>query len=200
MKRIGAIISLFLIIAACTHTIPSLGQSGRYIEARDQFLRGRGGDMDRAASALETVVRDDPTYKDSLTLLGRAYYRQGRYTDAYVILQRAVAVNKDDEIAWLSLGMTQLRLNDNERGLESLKGAITVLSKVSVSGYRGFKLWDSNSQVRTLLRRCALLITKGVEAKDETIRASEALLVRMDEEENYQHIQQPRDNLRDATH
>ena len=202
MKRIGSIFILLLCLtlAACTHSIPSLGQSGHYLEGRDQFLRGAGGDMNRAASALESVVRADPTYKDSLTLLGRAYYRQGRYADAYVILQRAVAVNKDDEIAWLCLGMTQLRLNDNERGLESLKGAVTILSKVAVPGYRGFKLWDTNSQVRIMLRRCALSITKGVEAKDEIIRASEALLVRMDEEENYQRIQQPRDNLRDATY
>jgi len=83
--------------------------------------------MDRAVSALETVVRDDPTYKDSLTLLGRAYYRQERFADAHVILQRAVAVNKDDEIAWMTLGITQLRLNDNARGMESLKGAVTAV-------------------------------------------------------------------------
>jgi tetratricopeptide (TPR) repeat protein len=200
MKRIGPIVLLCLTCAACTHTIPSLGQSGHYLEGRDQFLRGAGGDMNRAASALESVVRADPTYKDSLTLLGRVYYRQGRYADAYVILQRAVAVNKDDEIAWLTLGMTQLRLNDNERGLESLKGAVTILSKVAVPGYREFKDWDLNSQVRTMLRRCALLITKGVEAKDEILRASESLLVRMDDEENYQRIQKPRQQLRDATY
>ena len=55
--------------------------------------------MNRAIIALESVVKEDPTYRDSLTLLGRAYYRQGRYQDARQILMRAVAVNKDDEIA-----------------------------------------------------------------------------------------------------
>ena len=55
--------------------------------------------MDRAVVALEAVVMADPTYKDSLTYLGRAYYRKGRYQDAFAILQRASAVNPDNEIA-----------------------------------------------------------------------------------------------------
>ena len=155
--------------------------------------------MDRAVGSLETVVREDPTYKDSLTLLGRAYYRQERFADAHVILQRAIAVNKSDEIAWMTLGITQLRLNDNDRGMESLKGAVTLLSKVSIPGYRGYKLWDSNNQVRTALRRCALSVSKGIDSKEEIIRTTEALLARMDEEENFQRIQAPRDQLRDTT-
>lgn len=185
--------------SACTHAIPRLGLAGRYTEGRDQFLRGRGGDMDRAVYALENVVREDPTYKDSLTLLGRAYYRRERYADAHVILQRALVVNKEDEIAWLTLGLTQLRLNDNDRGLESLRGAVTLLSKVSVRGYRDFEDWDGKNDVRVQLRRCALLIAKGLESKEEMIRANELLLARMDEEENYQRINKPRQQLRDVT-
>lgn len=184
-------------VAGCTHAIPRLGLSGRYLEGRDQFLRGRGGDMDRAVSALENVVRVDATYKDSLTLLGRAYYRQERYADAHVILQRALAVNKEDEIAWLTLGLTQLRLNDNERGLESLKGAITLLSRFSVRGYREYEDWDSNNNVRTELRRSALMIAKGLESKPDILRANEVLLARLDEEENYQRINKPRQQLKD---
>lgn len=185
-------------IAGCTtHAIPRLGLAGRYLDGRDQFLRGRGGDMDRAVSALENVVREDATYKDSLTLLGRAYYRQERYADAHAILQRALAVNKEDEIAWLTLGLTQLRLNDNHRGMESLKGAITQLSRVSVRGYREYEEWDSNNQVRTELRRCALVIAKGVDFKQDVLRATEVLLARMDEEENFQRINKPRQQQRD---
>lgn len=184
-------------LVACTHAIPRLGLAGRYSDGRDQFLRGRGGDIDRAVGVLENVVREDPTYKDSLTLLGRAYYRQERYADAHVILQRALAVNKDDEIAWLTLGLTQLRLNDNERGLESLRGAITLLSRVSVRGYREYEDWDSNNQVRTELRRCALMIAKGLDSKADILRANEVLLARMDEEENFQRINKPRQQLRD---
>ena len=107
---------LLLALIGCNHAIPRFGVGGRYEEGRDQFFRGKGGDMDRAVEALEYVVSRDPLYKDSLTYLGRAYYRKGRYQDAFAILQRAVAVNKDNEVAWIALGLTQMRLGQNRQG------------------------------------------------------------------------------------
>jgi len=152
----------YLLISACTHAIPRWGIGGRYLEGRDQFLRGRGGDMDKAIVALESVVRQDATYRDSLTLLGRAYYNRGRYQDAYMILQRALAVIKEDEIAWLVLGMTELRLGQDQKGLETLKGALTLVSKVSINGYRDFPEWDRQGLVRSSIRRAVLFATKGL--------------------------------------
>lgn len=170
---------------------------GRYEEGKDQFLRGRGGDMDRAIIALESVVKENPSHRDSLTLLGRAYYRRGRYEDARQILMRAVAVNKDDEIAWLVLSMAMLRLGENEKGLETLKGAITLLSKVSVNGYRDFPVWDINGLVRSSIRTTVHLATKGLEEKENLLRAAETLLTRLDEEENFQRFETPRQRRKD---
>ena len=169
-----------------THNIPRFGIGGRYAEGREQFTRGRGGDMDMAVAALEAVVLEDPKYRDSLTLLGRAYYRKGRYQDANQILQRALVVNKDDEIAWLTLGMTQLQLGDEEKGVATLKGAITLVSKVSTRGYRYYPEWDVKGSVRSAINRSALEVTKGAEAKQEILRACDTLLARMDDEENFQ--------------
>ncbi|HTN70654.1 MAG TPA: tetratricopeptide repeat protein [Methylomirabilota bacterium] len=169
-----------------THNIPRFGIGGKYTEGREQFTRGRGGDMDQAIIDLETVVKEDPSYKDSLTLLGRAYYNKKRYKDANQILQRALVVDKDDEIAWLALGMTQLQLGDDQRGIETLKGGITLVSKVAVSGYRGFPEWDIKGSVRAAIRRSAFEITKGVETKQAILSSCETLLTRMDDEENFQ--------------
>jgi tetratricopeptide (TPR) repeat protein len=169
-----------------THDIPRFGIGGRYTEGREQFTRGRGGDMDKAVSALEAVVAENPLYKDSLMLLGRAYYRKARYKDAYQMLQRAVVVNKEDEIAWVALGMTQLQLGDDTRGIETLKGGITLISKVAVLGYRNYPEWDIKGTVRAAIRRSAFEITKGPEAKPDILRSCETLLARMDDEENYQ--------------
>lgn len=145
--------------------------------------------MDRAVADLEAVVKEDPTYRDSLTLLGRAYYRKGRYQDAIQILQRALAVNKDDEVAWLTLGMSQLQLGQNERGLETLKGAITLISKVVTRGYRGYPEWDIKGSVRNAISRTAFEVTKGAEATDNILRACDTLLARMDDEESFQRMQ-----------
>jgi len=177
-------------LAACgvTHRVPRFGTGGAYQEGKDEFLKGRAGNMDVAIQALERVVVKDPTYKDSLTLLGRAYYAKGRYQDAFAILQRAVAVNKDDEVAWLTLALTQLRLGENGKGLETLKGGITLMSKVSVPGYKDYPAWDQRGTVRAAIRQTAFLATKENEKLDALIQAGETLLTRLDAEERYQKI------------
>jgi tetratricopeptide (TPR) repeat protein len=172
---------------ACTnHYIPRFGLGGRYQEGVDQFMRGRGGDMDTAVAALEHVVSQDPTYKSSLTYLGRAYYRKGRYQDAFAVLQRALAVDKDDEMAWIAFGLTQLRLNQNDKGIESLKGGITLANKVWVDGYHNYLYWDTRGLIRASLRRSAFLLTKGIDEKDGIIQNTDRLLALVDDEENFQ--------------
>jgi cytochrome c-type biogenesis protein CcmH/NrfG len=159
---------------------------GQYEEGKDQFLRGRVGDMDKAVVALETVVTQNPTYKDSLTLLGRAYYRKARYRDAFAILQRALAVRGDDEIAWLSLGLTELQLGQDDKGIETLKGAITLASRVLVPGYLNYAQWDSKGSVRAALRRAAFSLAKGNDEKQNIVKSTETLLLQIDDEANYQ--------------
>ena len=184
--------AVYLLVSACGMSILRFGTGGRYLEGREQFLSGRGGNMDTAVSALESVVREDPTYKDSLTLLARAYYRKGRYADAIQVLQRALAINKDDEIAWLVLGMAELRLGQGEKGQETIKGAITLVSKASKSGYRDFPEWDRNGLVRASIRRATVEAVKGPDAKDNLIQAVETILARMDDEESLQRAEQSR--------
>ena len=193
-------LSLLGLLSACalaSHEIPRFGINGRYQQGKDQFLRGRGGNMDKAIAGLESVVTEDPAYRDSLTLLARAYYKRQRYKDAFLILQRALALNKDDEIAWLVLGLTQLHLGQNESGMESLKGGITLLARSSKAGYRGYEDWDTKGNVSVALRRIAFLAMKGSDEKQDLIQATERLLARIDDEENFQivdgRIQERRD-------
>ena len=176
------IATLALGISSCGHAIPRFGVSGRYLEGKDEILKSTGN-MDKAIAALETVVRQEPLYQDSLTLLGRAYYRKGRYQDAHQVIQRALVVNKDDEIAWVIFGLTELTLGQDEKGLESLKGGLTLLSKVLRPGYKGYQFWDYQGTVSLALRRSVLLASKGLEEKDNLIRAGEFLLSRIEDEE-----------------
>lgn len=177
-----AVLIIGYLTFGCSHSIPRFGIGGRYLEGKHELTKGRFGDIDKAILALEEVVRQDPTYQDSLTLLGRAYYTKGRYRDALEILKRASAVNPEDEIAWIALGLTQLRLGDDQRGLESLKGGVTLLNKVSIDGYKGIGFWDKNGSVRIAIRQSVFLLMKEVEAKAEIIRSGEVLLVRIDDE------------------
>ena len=184
LTAVGCII--FMILVGCKFNVPRFGVGGQYEEGRDQFLRGRGGDMDKAIVSLESVVGQDPTYKSSLTYLGRAYYRKGRYQDAFAILQRAVAVNNEDEQAWLVLGATELRLGQNEKGVETLKGGVTLANKTMVDGYHDYLYWDSRGLVRASLRRTAFLLTKGVEETKNIIESTDRLMTLIDDEDNFQ--------------
>ncbi len=185
-RFVMSLLALVLLSVACNHAIPRFGIGGRYEEGKEQFLRGRGGDMEVAITALESVVSQDPTYKDSLTYLGRAYYRTNKLQPAYAVLQRALIVNKDDEMAWIAFGATQLRLGQNDAGIESLKGGITLASKVMVDGYHNHIYFDTRGLIRAEIRRSAFLLTKGIEEKANIIATTDRLMALVDDEENFQ--------------
>ena len=184
--KVVCAITLASFTMACTHYIPRFGIGGKYEEGKAQFLLGRSGDMDVAIAALETVVKEDPKYNDSLTYLGRAYYRKGRYFDAFEILQRALAVNKDDEMAWIAIGLTQLRLGQNDKGIETLKGGITLASRVMTNGYKNYLYWDTRGVIGAAIRRSAFLLTKGIEERSGIIESTDRLLALIDDEDNFQ--------------
>jgi len=174
------------LIASCGRPefLTGIGTGGKYLQGKEEITRRRGGDIDKAIVSLEKVVLEDPTYKDSLTLLGRAYYMKTRYPAAFQILQRAVAVNPEDEIGWMVLGITQLRLGDEERGVKSLQGGVTLFYKVSTTGYRGFRYWDRAGKVKAATNRAAFVLRPGFEAsREEKIKAIETLLALIDQEE-----------------
>ena len=176
-------LSLLIISGCFSRPDWFVGTGGKYNEANLELIRGRSGDLDKAIGNLQTVVQTDPTYKDTLTLLGKAYYRKGRYSDAYSITQRALAVNKDDEIAWLVYGLAQLRVGENAKGLETIKGGLTLLGKAMREQYRGYPSWDLRGTVRASLNRAVFQALKGLEERESLIQTTEQLLTRVDEEE-----------------
>jgi len=82
--------------------------------------------------------------------------------------------------------VTQLRLNQTDKGLESLKGGITLASRVMKDGYHNYMYWDTRGLVSASMRRSAFLITKGQDEKDGIIQSTDRLLALIDEEENFQ--------------
>jgi len=199
--RIGVSYSLliigYLLVSGCSQSI-HLGVGGKYTGAKIEIQRGRSADLDKAIAALEYVVQEDPTYRDSLTLLGRAYYQKRRYQDAYLILQRALIVDREDYIAWLFLGLSQLQLGQDEAGLNSIKGGLTLLLQwfTEQDGHqsRGRRRtgWDVRGAVKSSLRRAVFQARKGLDEKRDLIRSVQKLIPAIDEEEFYDRIEQKR--------
>ncbi len=144
----------------------------------------RGGNVRKAIVHLEYVVRRNPKYKDSLTQLGRAYYYAGRYGSSAEVLKRALALNREDGIGWIVLGLTQMQRGDDDAGLESFKGGLTLLAKATKDGYQEIpdEFWDARGVVRRALRRSISLARKGVVEKRRIIQSGELLLHRVDRE------------------
>ena len=162
---------------------PGIGVGGKYNDALNEMGKtAGGGNVNQAIADLEYVVRRNPRYRDSLTQLGRAYYYAGRYPSAFEVLKRSLALNGNDEIGWIVMGLTQMRRGDDQRGLDSFKGGLTLLATATHSGYRDItdEFWDSQGAVRRALRRCITLARKGVGEKHRILRAGEALLHRVD--------------------
>lgn len=184
----------FLLVLSCQFVFGCVarpdwfvGLNGKYNEGRFELLRRTGGNMEKAINNFEAIANEDPAYRDTLTLLGRAYYKKGRYQDAHLILQRAVRLKNDDEIAWLIFGITQLRLGDNDRGLESVRGGLTLFSKATANHkYRGYDSWDPGDKVNIATRRAVFVALKGLEQKDDLIRGVELVLSAVDDEEFHQ--------------
>ena len=197
ISAIGYLLLALSFLSGCSNPRWYFGVGGKYNEATIELTRPRGGNIDKAIGNLESVVTQDPTYRDSLTLLGRAYYKRGRYQDAYLIAQRALTVNKEDEIAWLVLGLTQLRLGEDEKGLETLKGGLTLFNKVNGSGYRGYQYWDRAGKVRIAIRRAVIVALKGLEEKDSLIKSVENVFAAWDEEEFFRRFEQAAERERE---
>ena len=162
-----------------------IGVAGKYNDAILELGKTRkGGEVNKAIVNLEYVVRKDPRYRDGLTQLGRAYYYAGRYQAAFEVLKRALVVNEKDEIGWIVMGLAQFRRGDDENGLQSFKGGLTLLAKATGEGYKDFtpEFWDFRGVVRRSLRRNIALARKGVIAKSRILVAGEDLLHRIDRE------------------
>lgn len=162
-----------------------IGVGGNYNDALLELGRTQqGGNVKKAIVHLEYVVRRNPKYKDSLTQLGRAYYYAGRYDSAFEVLKRALALNREDEIGWIVLGLTQFQRGNDEAGLQSFKGGLTLMAKATRDGYKDFnqEFWDSRGVVRRALRRSISLARKGVGEKRRIMQSGELLLHRIDRE------------------
>lgn len=187
--RFGFLAAAFLLILACGRP-PGFGAGGRYLDAKQELVNTRTGDVQKAIGLLESVAVEDALYKDTLTLLGKAYYKAGRYRDALQILKRALAVNDQDKIAWIVLGLTQLQTGDDANGLESFKGGITLLSQATKNGYKGIEDWDKRGMVRGAIRRAVFAAAKGLEEKQAIIKSGEMVLARIDQEERLGKMEQ----------
>ena len=121
-----ALVSLFLFFAGCASMqISSDVQSGR-----QALLKGNN---ETALGYFYTAAQRDPNYvyatgssprQGVWSYVGRSEYLTGRLPQAREALERALAANKQEDIARLYLGLTLAREGDRQAGLKEIEGGM----------------------------------------------------------------------------
>jgi tetratricopeptide (TPR) repeat protein len=115
------------------------------------------------AAALDSKNSGSPLQESAWTYVGRAYYGTMKYSLARQGLDRALAQNKDDDVARLYVGLIGVReqMNETSRkqiqaGLQGVYDRIEYIKRFTVAG----EFWDPSGQLSTEL----LALIKAVSA------------------------------------
>ena len=102
------------------------------------------------AAALDSKNSGSPLQESAWTYLGRAYYGAMKYSLARQALDRALAQNKDDDIARLYVGLIGAReqMNESSRkqiqaGLQGVYDRIEYIKRFTFAG----EFWDPSGQL-----------------------------------------------------
>jgi tetratricopeptide (TPR) repeat protein len=123
------------------------------------------GNYPTARSYFESAAQVDPNYIYHSDLpggsvqsyLGRADYVTERYAQARGELERALAIDKDDNVARLYLGLTFARMGDQVNGLKEIQSAMQALYDWIWYVQEHFRysygqFWDINGTIRAAIR------------------------------------------------
>jgi len=156
MKIHAVPLALFIIIvvSGCA----SLQTSTDFQAGRNALLTGKS---EVALSYFETVAEKNASYhygtayrQGVLGFLGRTQYTMGQLPQAQKTLERALAVNQDDDSARLYLGLALARSNDRQRGVSeiatSMKAIHEFLEWVTQAHRFSFgQFWDPTRNIRS---------------------------------------------------
>jgi tetratricopeptide (TPR) repeat protein len=123
------------------------------------------GNYPTARSYFESAAQVDPNYIYHSDLpggsvqsyLGRADYVTERYAQARGELERALAIDKDDNVARLYLGLTFARMGDQVNGLKEIQSPMQALYDWIWYVQEHFRysygqFWDINGTIRAAIR------------------------------------------------
>lgn len=115
------------------------------------------------AAALDSKNSGSPLQESAWTYVGRAYYETKKYLPARQALERALAQDKDDDIARLYVGLIDAReqMHDSGRkqiraGLQGIYDRIEYIKRFSFAG----EFWDPSGRLSAEL----LVLIKTVSA------------------------------------
>jgi tetratricopeptide (TPR) repeat protein len=105
------------------------------------------GQIDSVEDDLHAILERDPANVDALNALGYILAdRTDRYEEAYVYIQRALALNPQSNAILDSMGWVLYRLGDYKGAIKYLRHSLEIKQDHEVSAHLGEVLWVSGER------------------------------------------------------
>jgi tetratricopeptide (TPR) repeat protein len=200
-----ALFSLFVFLAGCA----SLQTSGEVQWGRQALLKGNN---ETALGYFYSAAQKDPNYvyatgssprQGVWSYVGRTEYLTGRTPQARQTLERALAANREEDIARLYLGLTLAREGDRQRGLKEIESGmqginnfldyINQAQRFSIGQY-----WDPGRDIRGAIQTNLAMISGKDLDWQRLITDTEWLGIRMEQESDLARRQEAQARSRDS--
>ena len=169
-----------------------------------------GGDNEMALGYFQSAMQADPSYKYGsayqqglLSYIGRTEYLTGRLPQARETLQKALAANRDEDIARIYLGLTLIRTDNREAGLKDvqtgMRGIHEWLDWVTETFRFSFgQYWDPAHAIRSAIQSDLAMMSGRDLDWQRVVADGEWVAMRMEEEGDKARNDEQRDRQRDS--
>ena len=183
-------LGLFL-MAALVSGCASLQVGSDFQAGRNALITGKS---EVALSYFQSVAEKDPNYRYGtayrqgvLSYLGRAEYAVGQLPQAQQTLERALATNREEDLARLYLGLVLARSGDRQRGVSEIengmKGIYGFLEYITEAHRFSFgRFWDPARSIRSAIQSDLVMISRREFDVERLIVSAEAIGKQMEEE------------------
>ena len=168
------------------------------------------GNYEAARNYFNDAAQVDPNYvygtayrQGIWSYVGRTEYVTGNLQQARRDLERAIASDKDHDIARLYLGLTLIREADRDKGVKEIetgmRGIQEWLDYVNFYHSMGFgQYWDPGSEIRSAIKGDLAMISGKELNWERLVSNTEWLGKRMEEESDRAQKQESMDLSRDS--
>ena len=192
--------SLFVFLSGCT----SVNVGGEVQSGRQALLESKN---ETALGYFYGAAQRDPNYvyatgsspkQGVWSYVGRSEYLTGRIPQARQTLERALAANREEDIARLYLGLTLAREGDRQRGLKEIetgmRGINNFLDYINqAQRYSIGQYWDPGRDIRSAIQsNLAMISGRDLDWQRLTVN-TEWLGIRMEQESDLARRQEARE-------
>jgi tetratricopeptide (TPR) repeat protein len=198
---------LLLTMVVCLSGCAAFQTASEVQSGRQALFRGNN---EVALAHFQSAAQKNPNYVYGTALrqsiwnyVGRAEYATARYPQARESFERALELDREDNLARLYLGLTLARQGDQQKGLSEIesgmKGINNWLEYVTQAHRYSFgQYWDPTREIRTVIQTDLAMISGRDVDWQRLIADGEWLGQRMEEEAEHARRQESRDLSREG--